>query len=542
VAAARAAAKVQKSGNQQILQIFKGVQGVGSDGLAVAAGPKHVVQVGDQAARIFVKATGATTNKTINQLFKTPASTAILTQPTVAYDPVGKRWIIAAISDAYGDIGVIVRVSKGSTPGKWFPSSVYGNGVTDSAVDPAMADVIESYPEIGVSSNKVAITAVADDPDDATVANRIMFFPKTGNQGLYADGASDAWTALVNSTYDGQLPAVNDTKQANLFIAVPDHDAVPTDDVTVTTYTGKATNNPPAFSKNVMYPATPVLAPPLVPQAGGDTLDLGPVAFTGVAWRKGKLWAVASANCGGDACIRVFGITTSAGVALIADETLGAAGLDWFSPAVAIDEGGKVHLVANDVGTAVGPSIEVFVRKGSDNWTGPLLVRRGRFAVDPNDSPGTLDWHGSTSAAWDPSSPWDVWVTGVAGASGVPNDLTSRVARVSLGKNVASVKASATRVAKGAKVTFTTKLKRPGTKNTFKGLPIALQRKPVNGGSWKTIQSGKTNGNGIAKWTVKVSKAGRYRALGQAVAQKGSPPEGRYVVKVTSGAVKVTLK
>ncbi|HUW16510.1 MAG TPA: hypothetical protein VMW94_05495 [Actinomycetes bacterium] len=538
--AARAAAKKAKS--EQVLQVLKSIQGVGVDGMSVAVGAKHVVQVSEQLARTFVKATGAGQNKTVNQLFKTPSSTATLSQPAVAYDPIGKRWIVAAISDQAGDIGVIVRVSKGSAPTKWFPSHVYGNAATDAPVDVGMTDVVESVPQIGISSNKVAITTVADDPDDASVANRIMFFPSTGPQGLYADGESDAWTALVNSTYDGQMPAVNSTKQANLFIAVPDSDAIPSvDDVTVTTYTGKATTDPPVFSKNVMYPDDALVAPPAVPQTGGDTLDLGPVAFTGVAWRKGKLWATAATNCAGDACVRVFGVTTSAGVALIADETVSSPGLDWFSPSVAIDGSGKVHLVAADIGSAVGPSLAVFVRKGTDNWTDARLVRRGRFAVDPNNSPGTLEWGGSSSAAWDPTSPWDVWVAGVTGASGVPNDLTSRVARVSLAKNVASVKASKTRVAKGGKVTFTAKLKRPDSKNTFKGLPVALQRKPVNGGSWKTIKSGKTTQKGIAKWTVKVSKPGRYRTLGKSVAQTGSPPEGRMVAKVTSKALTVTL-
>jgi hypothetical protein len=539
-AASARAARTAKT--QQILQVLKGVQGVGIDGMAVAAGAKHVVQLSEQLARIFNKATGAGQNKTVNQLFKTPASTATLSQPTVAYDPVNKRWVVAAISEQAGDVGVIVRVSKGSVPTKWFPSRVYGNAATDSAVDVDMADVVESKPQIGVSSNKVAITTVADDPDDPTVANRIMFFPSTGAQGLFADGEADAWSALVNSTYDGQMPAVNASKQANLFIAVPDSDAIPAiDDVTVTTYTGAATNNPPVFSKNVMYPDTALVAAPQVPQAGGDTLDLGPVAFTGVAWRKGKLWAAAATDCGGDACVRVFGVTTSAGVALIADETVGSPGLDWFSPSVAVDGSGRVHLVAADVGSATGPSLAVFVRKGADSWTDPLLVRRGRFPVDPNDSPGTLDWGGSSAAASDPTSPWDVWVAGVAGASGVPNDLTSRVARVSLAKNAASLKASATRVARGGTVTFTAKLRRPDSKDAFKGLPVALQRKPVSGGSWKTVKSGKTIQKGIAKWTVAVAKPGLYRTLGKPVAQKGSPPEGRLVAKVTSRAVKVTL-
>ena len=44
----------------------------------------------------------------------------------------------------------------------------------------------------------------------------------------------------------------------------------------MTTYTGAATNNPPVFSKNVMYPSDPLTAPPLINQGSAETtLDLG---------------------------------------------------------------------------------------------------------------------------------------------------------------------------------------------------------------------------------------------------------------------------
>jgi hypothetical protein len=134
-----------------------------------------------------------------------------------------------------------------------------------------------------------------------------------------------------------------------------------------------------------------------------------------------------------------------------------------------------------------------------------------------------------------------VWVSGVSGDGKVPNGLTSRVARVSRAKNVATVRASSTTVAKGSKVTFTVKLARPDSKDVVKGLPVALQTKPVNGGSWRTVKSGKTSAKGVAKWTLTVKKAALYRTLGKAVAQQGSPPAGRVVDKVTSKALKVTL-
>ncbi len=141
-------------------------------------------------------------------------------------------------------------------------------------------------------------------------------FPKSD---YYAGTESGGWAASVNNTYDGQAPAVNATKQANVFIAIPD-----TNDVTVTTYAGSATSTPPKFSKNVMYPTSPLTAPPLVNQSGGDNLDLGDLAFTGVAWRKNTLYAATTVNSGGKAAVRVFGIKTASGVSLASDKTLKA--------------------------------------------------------------------------------------------------------------------------------------------------------------------------------------------------------------------------
>ncbi len=150
------------------------------------------------------------------------------------------------------------------------------------------------------------------------------------------------------------------------------------------------------------------------------------------------------------------------------------------------------------------------------------------------------DWWNSTGAAWDPTSPWDVWIAGSVGNGGVGNGLSTSVARVSLAKNKASIKASSTRVRKGSKVTFTVKLARPDSKNTIRGLPVALQRAPRSGGSFSTIKSGKTAANGTARWKVKVTKATRYRTLGKAVKQQNGA--GRVVAKVTSRPVTITLR
>ena len=70
------------------------------------------------------------------------------------------------------------------------------------------------------------------------------------------------------------------------------------------------------------------------------------------------------------------------------------------------------------------------------------------------------------------------------------NHLTTRLARVSLAKNVATLRLRAPnpRSIGGAKVrgiTLTVKLTRPGGA-TIKGLPVALQAKQIKGGHWTT--------------------------------------------------------
>jgi hypothetical protein len=386
-----------------------------------------------------------------------------------------------------------------------------------------------------VSSDKLVVTTVADDPDDATVANRIFIFPKAP---YYAgDDSFGGWAASVNSTYDGQAPAVNDTNQANAFVAIPD-----TNDVTVTTYTGAAKNKAPSFSKNVVFPANPLNPPTQVTQTGGDTLDLGGLAFTGVAWRSNKLYAAATVNASGQNAVRVFGINTGSGVSLASDKTLKdttPTGADWFSPDLAIDGAGNVLVVANDEGTVDGPSLAVFARKGS-NWLAPKFVTQASGVVDVPPANGTTGWWNTTGAALDPSSPWDVWVSGAAGASGVSDGLTTKVARVSLAKNKATIKASATKVRKGGKVTFTLKLARPDSKDVIKGLPVALQKASKSGNSWTTVKSTKTGTKGTAKVTVKIKKAGKYRTLGKAVKQKNGA--GRAIDKVTSKALTLRLR
>lgn len=538
--------KTQLSKSVQVLQSIAGISGVGYDGVATAAGPKQVVEAGGIGAqgvvRAYAKNTGKqVASKTTNQFFGLAANAFDVSQPTVAYDPIGKRFVAAAITDddpgaGTGDVGVVIRVSKSSaatpfTKKKWHKSVGFASAAAPTE-EPGRSDVDESRPALGVSGDKVAVTVVATDPNDASVSNRLFFFPKGP---LYNGSTSPGgFAASVDNTYDGQRPAVNQTKQNNLFIAIPD-----TNDVTVTTYTGPATKKAPSFSKNVVYPSKPLTAPPLVPQFGGDTIDLGGLSFTGVSWRANRLYAAATTNCGGLACIRLFGINTGSGVSLASDpKPIKSNTADWFSPAVAPDAHGNLAVTATDVGTKVGPSQVVLFRKSNGKLTKPRFIRAGN--ANANGPGATIDWFLSNSAAADPTSHWDVWVAGASGSNGTSNGLTTRVARVSLAKNVATLKASDQKVKKGSKVTFTLKLKRPDSKDAIKGLPVALQKRPLHGGKWNTVKSGKTSPKGSFKVKLKIKKNAKYQTLGKKVGKPAG--NGRLIDSVKSKSVTVKLK
>jgi hypothetical protein len=541
VASNRVAAKTAVAKKTQILQVIDGIGDNGATGVSIAAGPKQALEAAGTRISAVTKSTGAVPSKGSKPIasFFGLGGAFTVNQPTVAYDPVGKRFIAVAITDEGGDIGLAMRISKSSaaaplTNKKWRSTVVFGS---DAAGDPDDSDNTDEWnPKIGVTSDKIVITAAADDPTDATTANRVFFFPKPD---YYKGSEIGAWAADLDSTYNGQQPAVNAGKQPNAFVTIPSNAVMPggEGEFTVTVYTGAAKAAEPVFSKNVVFPDSPLVAPPIVNQSGGDNLDLGALEFTGAAWRNNKLFTAATVNSGGRAGIRVFGVNTGAGITLSSDSKakLSAVSSDWFDPDLAIDKAGNVLVTAQNEGatTNAGPSLAVFARKSNGDWLkGARYVSKSGGAVSGPGNP--TSWWNSTGAAVDPTSPWDVWIAGSVGP-----DATS-LARVSLAKNKATIKASDTKVKKGSKVTFTVKLARPDSKDTIKGLPVALQKSPKSRNNWSTIKSGKTAANGTAKWTLKIKKAAKYRTLGKPVNQTGGA--GRAVDKVTSKPVTINLK
>ena len=141
--ASRAAAKVATSKNLTVLQTFNGSDDMGADGIGVAAGPGHVMQIGGDDANVFVKSTGAGKTRTLNAQFGLDNSIDI-SDPTVEYDPVGKRWVLAAVTDDGGDIGLVVRVSKKSSPNKWFAPVGYATAADPGDLEPQLRRVAGS--------------------------------------------------------------------------------------------------------------------------------------------------------------------------------------------------------------------------------------------------------------------------------------------------------------------------------------------------------------------------------------------------------------
>ena len=331
-------------------------------------------------------------------------------------------------------------------------------------------------------SDKVVLTMAASDPGDATTAARTLIIDKAK---LESGGAPDAWIAENNVTYSGQVPAVNASSTASAYVAVPDFDPITSNDLTTLVYTWNKPDTAPHTAKLVVYPASPVVAPPVVPQPGGGAPDLvvGNGEFQTAAWRNNQLWIATTVACPSNAtlaCVRVFGVNTL--TTALTDETLTPAGLDRFVPALAVDAAGVVHVgYSLSSPGSTGPGYAVAARQAANRWS-------TRVVVDP-----------STVVAYE-SADW-----------------AASVVRASLTTFGVTFKASAKRVHKGRSVTFNGKVTRPTGSQALAGVAVRLQAKPKGSGKWKTVTTIKTPGSGKVHWTVKVKRTADYRLLVPAV-------------------------
>ena len=499
---------------EQVLQLLAGPAGgsVTDASTAIAAGPKQVLLVTSQKAQVFTKTTGkpAGAATSLRALFGVNASVDV-SQPQVAYDVIGKRFVLAALADQSGDVGVLVRVSKGSSPTSWYPVVRYASA---AGGDPHPATV-ESLPRLGLSSDKVVLTMAASDPGDATTAARTLIIDKAK---LESGGAPDAWIAENNVTYSGQVPAVNASATASAYVAVPDFDPITSNDLTTLVYTWNKPDTAPHTAKLVVYPASPVVAPPVVPQPGGGAPDLvvGNGEFQTAAWRNNQLWIATTVACPSNAtlaCVRVFGVNTL--TTALTDETLTPAGLDRFVPALAVDAAGVVHVgYSLSSPGSTGPGYAVAARQAANRWS-------TRVVVDPSTVVAyeSADWAASSAATLDPSATYDVWLAAAVASStaAAPANWETRVVRASLTTFGVTFKASAKRVHKGRSVTFNGKVTRPTGSQALAGVAVRLQAKPKGSGKWKTVTTIKTPGSGKVHWTVKVKRTADYRLLVPAV-------------------------
>jgi len=74
-------------------------------------------------------------------------------------------------------------------------------------------------------------------------------------------------------------------------------------------------------------------------------------------------------------------------------------------------------------------------------------------------------------------------------------------------------------VRKGSKVTIKVKVQRPQSKDTIRGMPVQVQRRPAGGGSWKQVASGSTTAKGTFSAKLKVTKSSQYRGVASQVQQ-----------------------
>ncbi len=121
-----------------------------------------------------------------------------------------------------------------------------------------------------------------------------------------------------NNTYDGQQPAINQTKQANAFVAIPSDNVMPT--------TGRDHGDDLhrcGHDQRAGVQQERGLPRPAADSTAGSWNQPAVTRWTSVdlsspvrAWRNNKLYAARRSTAVVSAAVRVFGINTGSGVSL----------------------------------------------------------------------------------------------------------------------------------------------------------------------------------------------------------------------------------
>jgi Abnormal spindle-like microcephaly-assoc'd, ASPM-SPD-2-Hydin len=372
----------------------------------LAAGPTSLLETLNDSGSVWSKTGGLLSSFDLGVFFPVPTG-SYFSDPRVLYDAPTGRWFISGLSFTppfYGSV-VYLAVSSGSDPtGTW---TVYAADST--------SDILHDQPKIGVSADKVVMSwndflsasaflgettyvwqksqllaasssvAIAGVVDDGS-RNSLVPAQALG----YASSDTNAYVVYNKSASAGVLTVTGTPLQNNVGWTESDPGIA-------------ATSTPPSADQ----PGAPGSI------ATNDDRFLTAVVQGGSLWTSGNDACVPSGDTSTRPCARFVAVAIP-GNTVTQDFDLAATGAGVYYPAVGLDGSGNMLAVYSISSTSAYPGVRVTGQSGGSLLAGQT-VKSGEALY--NDSPcyaasPPSRWGDYSSAAVDPTTTGDVWLTG----------------------------------------------------------------------------------------------------------------------------------
>lgn len=462
----------------------------------IAAGSSHVIVAVNDDVRIYNKWGTETGSFDANTFFGT---SDFLFDPKVAYDPWRSRYLILFVrrNDATRESWWTLAVSKTSTPtanaSDWWQYDFEDEAGTTRWVD---------YPQLGFGDNAVTLTGYLirwASPDESygkiKILNKDQIYNGLGAGAwnftdLESDGSNDTHIMPAQMWSYGGVDYLMSTKRTG------------SDKLTVRriTWTGAdwATrwSNPPSSSPEVRTIASYATPPDAALPNNATALDTIDCRLLSGTYNQGFFYASQPlalnwAGQGNRASVRVYRVKVNVNPSVVEIDQFGAAGWDYYYPAISHNGDGDAMIVYNRSSSTVAPQVRMTAWRATDATVeGGVLVRSSAAATyQVIDNQGRNRWGDYLGAALDPVDQKTVWMVG---EHAITNTNWGTFVFEANYKTLTNLSASNATGAIGQTVNFTATLRRSDTNAVLSGQSVRFL---VNG---VLIGTANTNASGVA--------------------------------------------
>ncbi len=435
-AADRAASGLQKPLGPVIGTSFEGIGFTGYEppDPILAAGPTNIVQAVNLSIRITDKTGTLQYENTLANWFSGLTPPSSLTDPKVAFDPVGQRFILLVLGrdQTAGTSVYLIAVSQSSdAAGNWYlyKLDAAANGTENSGT---FAD----FPGLGFDSAAVYITSnqyTFSTPNTFQYA-KLRILDKSRMYAGLSLGWYDLWyfTNEDGSTVFTLKPAQSLTRTSIEWLLNTEAGGGST--VTVWSVEEALSDPPLVLLEGTLDIGTYEMPPDAVQMGSATLINTTDCRTQDVVCRNDFLYTAFTEaydwGSGTVSAIRVLKIDTQLGEAT-QNQIFGADGYFYYFPAASANSADVMHVVFNRSGSAEYVGIravtEVWndassseVKKGAGPYTG---TRWGDYSGISTDPSGTV-WVAGEYATSSPTA-WGTWVAALGGTAGPSVTVTS---------------------------------------------------------------------------------------------------------------------